>query len=106
MASGQEDRLQLWLKNRAAAQVAVSKVSPEAMMTSAVVVADTRDRVGKLLAEAMATVHGMDLAKHEQEVLKQGQIPTAILILPRDILQEVLAPECPGVAEAIGRLPP
>jgi len=99
------DRIQLWFHNKDAAMLALAPVvsKREDIM---IVLADMRDPVASPLVKAVAQATKQDTENHIRKVEGKGEIPTAILILPAEIVRMVVADSNPMCAEALQSQPP
>lgn len=70
-----------------------------------VIIADTRDRVGRALAEAATARSTLDIADEAERVSERGEVPTAIIIVSINVARELFMDSHPSVAKGLDRLP-
>lgn len=101
------DRKHLFDYNEELIRVALGRASaiPE---RHAVILADTRDPVGGAIAESAAdhSAHKVDVAAERERIVASARIPTAIIVVDREILSRCLKPFSPKVAERLLFSPP
>jgi hypothetical protein len=105
MTPTQRMRLTFWEQNEAMARMIVGKAGD--MTGLMILVADMRDSIGKLLTEALAEVDGKaaEAEAHFRKVEDKGEIPTAIMVLPIEIVRKALEETNPNVSKSLRELP-
>lgn len=105
---GVEARLHLIKANRSAIYVMLCRAATggHPVSNAVVVVADTSDTVGFELAETASERAGMNIHKESSQVHQEGQIPTAIILLPLADARTLFNISHPSVANGLDRQPP
>lgn len=105
---GIEARLHLVRANRSGIYVMLCRAAKGGLCVSdaVVVIADTTDPVGLELAEAASKKSGMNLREEPSQLLQEGQIPTAIIVVNLDEAKALFAVSHPSVAIGLDRPPP
>ena len=71
-----------------------------------VVVADSTDPVGRELSEAAAEKAGLNVDDQSAQVRERGEIPTAIIVIPRAAAKMIFGASHPSIAAGLDRQPP
>jgi hypothetical protein len=105
---GVEARLHIVKANRSAIYVMLCRTAAggRAVNDAVVVIADTSDTVGLQLAEAACEKVGMNIHEDSRQVQREGQIPTAIIVVSLDEAKMLFGTSHPNVASGLDKLPP
>ena len=97
----QRKRLAFWEENVTTVQVVVGMAGD--MTGMMVLVVDMRDSVGKMLTKAVAAADGKaeQAETHFKKVDATGDIPTAIMVLPIEIVEKALEQSNPNVSKSL-----
>ena len=105
---GTEARLHLVKANRAAIYVMLCRAVGGGLPVgdAVVVVAETSDPIGLKLAEAAATMAGLNVLDEAGQVQEYGEIPTAIIAVPLEAARVIFSESHPSVASGLVRPAP
>jgi len=105
---GVEARLHLVKVNRSAIYLMLCRFATggQPVGDAVVVVADTSDALGLELAAAAREKAGMNSHEESSQVLQEGQIPTAMIVLTLDDAKALLRTSHPSVAAGLDHRPP